>query len=207
MERKAHWEDIHTKKVPTEVSWYQSHAAKSLELIKRADVGASASIIDVGGGASTLVDDLLAEGFQHLTVLDISSAALETAKQRLGASAAKMVTWIEAGITRAALPHHNFDVWHDRAVFHFLTDAEDRRRYVSAASHALKPGAHLIIAAFAADGPLKCSGLNVVRYNSEDLQSEFGDAFRLIESDEENHQTPFDTTQKFTYYCLYRFVS
>ncbi len=163
MERKAHWEGIYTTKTPTGVSWYQPYASKSLELIKHTGVGTSAHIIDVGGGASTLVDDLLAEGFRHLTVLDVSSAALDAARQRIGARAAQEVAWIEADITQAVLPRLHFDVWHDRAVFHFLTDADERRRYVSAASLALKPGGHLIVATFAADGPVRCSGLNVVR--------------------------------------------
>ena len=203
MERKAHWESIYTTKTQTEVSWYQPHAAKSLEIIKHTGINTSAHIIDVGGGASTLIDDLLAEGFRNLRVLDISAAALEVARQRLGARAAQEVTWIEADITQAVLPRHYFDVWHDRAVFHFLTVADDRRHYVNAANDALKPGGHIIMATFASDGALRCSGLEVVRYNPEKLHAEFGDAFELIESHEENHQTPFDTTQKFTY-CFFR---
>ncbi len=202
MERKAHWENIYATKAPTNVSWYQPHATKSLELIKRTGVDTSAHIIDVGGGASTLVDALLAEGFRNLTVLDVSSAALAAAKQRLGTSTEKEVTWLEADITQAALPRRAFSVWHDRAVFHFLIDAEDRRRYVSAANDALKPGGHIIVAAFAADGPLRCSNLEVVRYSPVELHAELGAPFELIESHEENHQTPFDTTQKFTY-CLF----
>lgn len=203
MERKQHWESVYAMKTPTEVSWYQTHAAKSLEFIRRTGVDTSARIIDVGGGASTLVDDLLADGFRNLTILDVSSAALEAPRQRLGARAAQEVEWIEADITQAVLPRHHFDLWHDRAVFHFLVDAEDRRRYVSAANEALKPGGHIIVATFAPDGPLRCSGLEVVRYSPEELHAEFGDAFELIESHEESHRTPFDTTQKFTY-CLFR---
>lgn len=202
MERKAHWENIYTTKPQTEVSWYQEHAIRSLKLVKSTGAGVSAQIIDVGGGASTLVDDLLAGGFANLTVLDISSAALEAAKERLGPCSARKVTWLEADITQAALPLQAFDIWHDRAVFHFLADEEDRRRYISAMSHALKPGGHIIIATFAADGPLKCSGLNIVRYSPEELRAELGEAFKLIESHEENHLTPFDTTQKFSY-CLF----
>jgi len=203
MARKSHWEGIYTTKTPTGVSWYQPHAAKSLELIKRTGVNASAQIIDVGGGASTLVDDLLAKGFRNLTVLDISPTALEAAQQRLGARAAQEVKWIEADITQAVLPRHHFDVWHDRAVFHFLTEADDRRRYVNGASDALKPGGHIIMATFAADGARQCSGLNVIRYSPEKLHAELGGAFEIIESLEETHLTPFDTTQKFTY-CLCR---
>lgn len=203
MERKAHWESVYAAKAQTDVSWYQPHAAKSLELIRRTGVDPSAHVIDVGGGASTLVDDLLAEGFRNLTILDVSSAALDSAKQRLGASAANEVAWLEADITQAALPRHHYDVWHDRAVFHFLTGAEDRRRYADAATHALKPGGHIIVATFAADGPVRCSGLNVVRYGSEELHAEFGDAFELLECHVESHLTPSETTQKFTY-CLFR---
>ncbi len=203
MERKPHWESIYTAKQPTEVSWYQTHAAKSLALVKRTGVNKSARIIDVGGGASTLIDDLLAEGFRHLTILDISSAALEAAQLRLGTRTAQGVAWIEADITQTVLPRRHFDLWHDRAVFHFLVEAEDRRHYVNAANDALKPGGHIILATFAADGQLRCSGLEVVRYSPEELHAEFGDAFELIESHDENHRTPFDTTQKFTY-CLFR---
>ncbi len=197
MERKAHWESIYTTKTPTGLSWYQPHAAKSLELIKHTGVDTSAHIIDVGGGASTLVDDLLAEGFRSLTVLDVSFAALESARQRIGARAAQEVAWIEADITQAVLPHLHFDVWHDRAVFHFLA-AEERRRYVAAATYALRPGGHLIIATFASDGPLRCSGLDVVRYSVEELRAAFA-AFRFVESCGEEHSTPFGTKQKFIY--------
>lgn len=198
MERKAHWESIYTTKTPTGLSWYQPHAAKSLELIKHTGVDTSAHIIDVGGGASTLVDDLLAEGFRHLTILDISAAALESARQRLGALAAQEVAWIEADITQAVLPHLHFDVWHDRAVFHFLAAAEERRRYVAAAIRALKPGGHLIVATFASDGPQRCSGLDVVRYGIDELRAEFG-ALRFVESCGEEHPTPFGMKQKFIY--------
>lgn len=175
----------------------------SLELIKRTGSITSARIIDVGGGASTLVDDLFAEGFDQLTVLDISSAALKAAMDRLGRRSSTKVTWVEADITQAVLPHHFYDVWHDRAVFHFLTDEEDRHCYISAARQALKPGGYIIIATFAADGPLKCSGLEIVRYSPEKLQAEFGESFELLESFEEKHQTPFDTTQNFIY-CTFR---
>jgi len=181
-----------------EVSWYQTHATKSLELIRQTGVDSSARIIDVGGGASTLVDDLLADGFRDLTVLDISGAALDTARQRLGALKADDVTWREDDVTQTNLPSHSFDLWHDRAVFHFLAAPEERRRYVAIATCALKPGGHLIIAAFASDGPLRCSGLDVVRYSVEELRAEFT-AFRLVESCGEEHSTPFGTKQKFIY--------
>lgn len=198
MERKSHWETVYTTKPPTEVSWYQAHPQKSLELIKRTGVSEEAGIIDVGGGASNLVDHLLDSGFQNLTMLDIASAALELAKARLGARA-ESVEWIEADITQAVLPTARYDVWHDRAVFHFLTDAESRRRYIDAVERSLKPGGHLIVATFAAEGQLKCSGLNVVGYDPRKLHDEFGDGFELIEGVNEVHRTPSGTTQKFIY--------
>ncbi len=200
-ERKSHWQNIYTQKAPTEVSWYQPRPEKSLELIARTRVEKSAQIIDVGGGASTLVDTLLAQGFQHITVLDIASAAIERAKARLGEQTNK-VTWLEADITLANLPPSHYDVWHDRAVFHFLTDASDRKAYVTRVGESLKSSGHLIIATFAPDGPLKCSGLNVVRYGPEELRGEFGDEFQLIDSVSEIHQTPFKIEQKFTYCYL-----
>lgn len=204
MERKTHWENIYAAKAPTEVSWYQPHAAKSLDIITRTGVSTRAYLIDVGGGASTLVDDLLDAHFKHITVLDISSAALDNAKERLGTQA-DQVTWIEADITRVSLPPQQFDVWHDRAVFHFLTAADDRRTYVNLVKHALKPHGHIIVATFAPDGPMRCSGLDVMRYSPDELHDEFGDSFQLIESHTETHATPFGTQQKFIYcYCRMR---
>lgn len=200
MERKSHWENVYTTKQPTEVSWYQAHAEKSLELIAHTKIGEAAQIIDVGGGASTLVDDLLARNFQNITVLDISAAAIEKAQVRLGEQAQK-VTWLEADITQVSLPNHRYDVWHDRAVFHFLTEAEDRRKYISALYGSLKPNGYVIIATFAPDGPLRCSGLDVVRYSPNELHTEFGDEFHLVDSFSEEHPTPFVTTQMFIY-CL-----
>ena len=147
------------------------------------------------------MDDLLARGFQNVTVLDISASALRAAQERLGPRASQ-VTWLEADITTARLPRHYYDVWHDRAVFHFLTRAEDRKGYVQAARHSVKPGGHVIVATFAPDGPLRCSGLDIVRYSTEALHGEFGEAFELVASANETHQTPFGTEQKFIYcYC------
>lgn len=201
MERRSHWEHIYSSKAPTEVSWYQVHPEKSLELIARTGAKKTAQIIDVGGGASTLVDDLLVRGFQNVTVLDVASAALERAKARLGERASR-VTWVVADVTQVSLAHHYYDVWHDRAVFHFLTDAEDRRRYVKAVYESLKPGGHIIVATFAPDGPQKCSGLNIVRYSPDELHDEFGESFQLVESAAEAHPTPFGTEQRFIYcYC------
>ena len=201
MEIKSHWENIYQTKAPTQVSWYQEHARLSLRLIADTGIDRADPIIDVGGGTSTLVDDLLADGYQHLTVLDISASALQTAQQRLGVRATA-VTWIEADITQAQLPGQFYAVWHDRAVFHFLTQPHDRQRYIQAVRHAVKPGGHVIVATFALDGPPQCSGLNVTRYNPDSLHHEFGEDFQLLTSTRETHVTPFGTEQKFIYcYC------
>jgi SAM-dependent methyltransferase len=201
MELKTHWEHVYQTKDSTQVSWYQPHLQRSLNMIERTGVEHSARIIDVGGGSSTLVDDLLANGYQQVTVLDISGAAIRVARERLGALSER-VTWLETDIVRASLPPNHYDVWHDRAVFHFLTDATHRQKYVDAVKHSVKVGGHVIVATFAPDGPEKCSGLNVVRYDPDSLHGEFGDEFQLIESVREDHQTPFGTQQKFIYcYC------
>jgi 2-polyprenyl-3-methyl-5-hydroxy-6-metoxy-1,4-benzoquinol methylase len=201
MELKTHWENVYQTKDSTQVSWYQPHLQLSLQMIEGTGVDNAARIIDIGGGSSTLVDDLLAAGYRQVTVLDISGAAIEVARKRLGAQAER-VTWLEADITRAALPRHHYDVWHDRAVFHFLTNARDRQQYVNAVRQSVRVGGHVIVATFAPDGPEKCSGLNVMRYSAEGLHGEFGDDFRLVESVREDHQTPFGTQQKFVYcYC------
>lgn len=201
-EQKSHWENIYTIKAPNEVSWYQLHPETSLELISRTGVEKTAQIIDVGGGASSLVDDLLSAGFKNITVLDIATAAIEKSKERLG-ELADDVIWIEADVTQASLPHLFYDVWHDRAVFHFLTNAKDRLCYINTVKESLKQGGHIVIATFAPDGPKKCSGLDTVRYSPQDLQREFGDNFLLVESVGEVHRTPFNTEQKFTY-CLFQ---
>lgn len=199
MEAKTHWESVYTSNAATEVSWFQEHSRISLELIRRAEVSKDSPIVDVGGGASRLVDDLLAGGFTDLTVLDLSSTALDVAKQRLGPQAA-LVRWIEADVTTAVLPFQHFALWHDRAVFHFLTGEAGRRRYVEQVHHAVQPGGHVIVATFAPDGPLRCSGLPVMRYSPDALHNEFGSAFELVEHTEETHQTPFGTQQRFIYY-------
>ena len=201
MENKTHWEQIYQTKTATQVSWYQLHPSLSLQHIRNTGVGKGGHIIDVGGGASTLVDHLLDDGFQRVTVLDISGAALEVTQQRLGPRA-NSVTWLEADITNIGLPHHEYDVWHDRAVFHFLTAHEDRQRYVNAVREAVKPSGYVIVATFANDGPDHCSGLEVVRYDPQSLHNEFGADFELLDSTREEHQTPFGTEQKFIYcYC------
>lgn len=202
MTSKAHWEGVYSNKSSQSVSWYQPHANESLRLIKASAVSTDSCIIDVGGGASTLADDLLSSGFPNLSVLDLSVEALNVARRRLGAKA-DSVRWLEGDITSVALPKHAFDVWHDRAVFHFLTDPADRATYVRQVLHAVKPGGHVIVATFAADGPTQCSGLPVARYTPEGLHEAFGTPFKLLEHSEEQHLTPAGNTQHFIYcHCL-----
>jgi SAM-dependent methyltransferase len=201
MNTRTHWEHIYEKKGPTKVSWYQEHAKFSLQYIRNTGIQKTDPIIDVGGGASTLVDDLITDDFQYIAILDISGTALQLARQRLGPKAHR-VTWIEDDVTRADLPYHFYAVWHDRAVFHFLTQAIDRQRYVNTVQHAVRPGGHVIVATFAPDGPDHCSGLEVMRYDPKGLHDEFGDSFDLVDSTHETHHTPFGTEQKFIYcYC------
>lgn len=201
MQAKDHWEKVYTSKAPDAVSWFQPHAALSLDLIRSCGVGKDAGIIDVGGGASTLVDDLVADGYSDLTVLDLSAAALAAARRRLGDNE-KMVRWIEADITAVDLPSRRYDVWHDRAVFHFLTEPAQREAYVRTVFDAVRPGGHVIIATFAEDGPLQCSGLPVMRYRPDELHDQFGEAFTLLKHQKEAHRTPGGTVQQFVYcYC------
>jgi 2-polyprenyl-3-methyl-5-hydroxy-6-metoxy-1,4-benzoquinol methylase len=205
MQSKKHWENVYTTTVDTEVSWFQVHAHLSLKLIRDANIPASASIIDVGGGASTLVDDLLANGYEHVTVLDLSGAAMLTAKARIDSHAAD-VQWLEADILTVELPTHAYDVWHDRAVFHFLTTEDERHAYVQKVLQTVKPGGLVIVATFAEDGPTKCSGLPVMRYSANDLHSEFGEPFELLGHEKESHHTPGGSEQKFVY-CFCRKVA
>jgi 2-polyprenyl-3-methyl-5-hydroxy-6-metoxy-1,4-benzoquinol methylase len=198
MDRQAHWESVYTTKAPAELSWFSPHLDISLALIEGAASDRSASIIDVGGGESTLVDDLLARGYRNITVLDISSTAIEHTKKRLG-PASDRVTWLVADITQANLPESSYDVWHDRAVFHFLTNPSERLAYVRRADASIKRGGHIIVGTFGPEGPPKCSGLDVMRYDAQSLQSEFGPGFRLIESSIDVHRTPSGGTQQFIY--------
>jgi SAM-dependent methyltransferase len=201
MNKREHWENVYQTKGRDEVSWFREHLDTSLRMITDADVGKDAAIIDVGGGNSTLVDDLLDNGFVDISLLDISGKAINDSKERLGAKA-ESVNWIEADITSVKLPTNHFDVWHDRAVFHFLTDAKDRRKYVEIVLRSLKLGDHIIVASFGLEGPHKCSGLDVVRYSPESMHDEFGGEFKLVDSVGETHNTPFGTTQDFVYcYC------
>ncbi len=201
MDEKQHWDDVYGKKAPDQVSWYRPHLERSLQFIEEARIPKDAAIIDVGGGTSILVDDLLERGYSNLTVLDISKKAIISAKERLGPRAAS-VTWTEADITLADLPVHCYDFWHDRAVFHFLLDSSARRRYVAATRQAVKPGGHIVVATFGPSGPERCSGLEVMRYHPEEIHAEFGHAFKKVGSSTEVHKTPWGKEQEFVYcYC------
>jgi len=201
MDTKSHWDKVYTTKAPDAVSWYRKHLETSLALIERAADARSASIIDVGGGESTLVDDLLLRGYTNITILDISQAAIDVTKSRLGLPA-EQVHWLVADITKVELEPRAYDVWHDRAVFHFLTAPEQRTAYVRQVARSVKRGGHVIVSAFGPEGPTKCSGLEVMRYDPDSLHREFGTRFRLVESSTELHHTPFETTQQFLYcYC------
>ena len=202
MQSKAHWEAVYTSKAVEQVSWYQPHADKSMALIRASAVPHTAHILDVGGGASTLVDDLLDDGYCHVTVMDLSSAALAQSQRRLG-PLAERVQWSVADITTAQFAPHSVDLWHDRAVFHFLTTPEERAAYVRQVLRAVKPGGHVIVATFGVNGPLQCSGLPVMRYAPDELHAEFGHAFALLSHDEWVHHTPFGTDQQFIY-CMCR---
>ena len=202
MQSKQHWEQVYKTKGANSVSWFQEHAQQSLQLIRQTGVQRDAGIIDVGGGASTLVDDLLDDGYSNVAVLDLSEAALAAAKERLGARA-QQVSWLVGDITQVNLPRHAYAVWHDRAVFHFLTTAEEREAYVRAVLRAVKPGGHVIVATFAEDGPEKCSGLPVVRYSADGLHAQFGAPFTLLRHEREEHHTPAGAIQRFIY-CMCR---
>jgi SAM-dependent methyltransferase len=202
MEVRSHWENVYATKAPNAVSWYRPHLETSLEIIQKVAPALSAAIIDVGGGESTLVDDLLARGYQNVSVLDVSSAAIDFTKKRLGRMA-DSVQWVVGDITTVDLPANAYDVWHDRAVFHFLTAPEQRVAYVRQVGRAVKSGGYVLVSTFGPEGPTKCSGLEVMRYDAESLHAEFGVRFQLLESLKEFHETPFGTTQQFLY-CLCR---
>ncbi|HEY6341796.1 MAG TPA: class I SAM-dependent methyltransferase [Bryobacteraceae bacterium] len=202
MTTQQHWENLYGTKAPDQVSWFRPHLEMSLAFIRRATPDKETRIIDVGGGESTLVDDLLACGYGNITVLDISRTAIDVTKKRLG-QLADRVEWIAADATKADLPANAYDIWHDRAVFHFLTKPEDRAAYVERVRKSVRPGGHVIVGTFGPEGPVKCSGLDVQRYDAESLHIEFGLRFRLIDSVKELHQTPYGTTQQFVYcFCL-----
>ncbi len=203
MDQASHWERVYRTKGPDQVSWFQPEARLSLELIQQAAPARDSAIIDVGAGASTLVDGLVTAGYGDITVLDLSVTALAQAQTRLS-HAGRSVVWHHADVLTVELPAAAFDVWHDRAVFHFLTDAADRARYVAQVRHAIRPGGFALVATFAEDGPTRCSGLDVARYSPETLHNEFGNDFHLVESRREEHSTPWGAPQIFTY-CLCRY--
>jgi SAM-dependent methyltransferase len=195
--RQAHWENVYTTKGENEVSWFQQSPAPSLELIVQAGAAGNSAIIDIGGGASRLVDHLVEQGFEDVTVLDLSDAALKAAKARLGVRADR-VRWLVADATIWE-PMKRYDIWHDRAAFHFLTDASDRAAYIARLGRGLKIGGHAIIATFALDGPEKCSGLPVARYDSASLGRTLGTAFKLVHTQRHEHATPWDSRQIFQF--------
>jgi 2-polyprenyl-3-methyl-5-hydroxy-6-metoxy-1,4-benzoquinol methylase len=196
-ERSAHWEGVYATKGENEVSWFQESPSISLDLIRAANPDPSAAIIDIGGGASRLVDALLREGYQSLAVLDLSANALDAARKRIGTAAAR-VDWIVADVTTWQ-PTRSYDVWHDRAAFHFLTEPRDRAAYRERLQSAVRPGGQVIIGTFALDGPEKCSGLPVQRHDSATLATEFGASFELLDSRTETHHTPWGSTQAFQF--------
>lgn len=202
-DKQAHWEHVYSEKNSTEVSWFQSHPQQSLELVDAAAIDKSARIIDVGGGASRLVDFLLDAGYQDISVLDIAQAAIDQAKSRLGERAGKVV-WLKKDVTEFSTDEP-FDIWHDRAVLHFLTGKDDQKKYVEVLSRALNPGGQAIIATFNLDGPDRCSGLDIVRYSADTMSALLGGAFQLVETVTEEHATPRGSSQSFVY-CRFRKV-
>jgi SAM-dependent methyltransferase len=204
MNERAHWDTIYRTKSPADLSWQQGAAWLSLSLIEEAEPRRDGAIIDVGGGISPLVDELLAVGYRDVTVLDLAPSAIERARERLGAMRAARVTWLEADVCTAALEPARYDVWHDRAVFHFLTDPAARDAYIAQVRRAVRPGGLVLVATFAEDGPTQCSGLDVVRYSATALHGTFGREFRLVRSVREVHVTPWGARQPFTY-CVCRY--
>jgi len=202
-ERQAHWSRVYATKACDSVSWYRSHLDVALELLERGGLNPDSRIIDVGGGASTLVDDLLARGLRHVTVLDIAAEALLVAKARLGPQAAA-VQWIAGDVLETPLPVAAFDLWHDRAVLHFLVDPAAAARYSARAAEAVRPGGHAVISGFAPDGPERCSGLAVARRSAADIAQVMGHGWTLLEQRAEVHLTPAGNPQSFAYALLRR---
>ena len=202
IDRQTHWQNVYRKKGEQEVSWTQADPQPSLGLIEKLAGNHQAAIVDIGGGASRLVDALLVRGFDALTVLDLSEAALEAAQLRIGAASAK-VQWVAADVT-AWQPPRAFDIWHDRAAFHFLVEAADRNAYLDRLTRGVRPGGHAIIATFALDGPEKCSGLAVQRYSPQSLAETVAGAFDLVEHHLHRHVTPWGALQSFQFSVLRR---
>lgn len=198
MERKDHWEQVYSVKPAARLGWYKPHLVTSLAWIRELNLAKDAPIIDVGGGASTLVDDLIDLGYRSITVLDISENALAAVKSRLGKNT-ELVTWMPGDVTTVELPEHRFELWHDRAVFHFLTETTDQKRYRDQLLKSLQPGGHVLIGTFAPEAPPKCSGLPVQRYDHERLQDALGVKFELIDHHKELHVTPGGVEQMYLY--------
>jgi SAM-dependent methyltransferase len=198
MQGSDHWENVYRNKPFDTVSWYAPHLDESLRLIQELCPDPAASIIDIGGGESTLVDDLLHCSYLDVSVLDISATAIDFTRQRLGAKA-KDVSWYVGNIIQYDFGSKQFDLWHDRAVFHFLTERSDRQAYVELVRRSVKPGGHVLMATFGPDGPLKCSGLDVVRYDDQSLHHEFGEGFQMLGSKLAEHNTPMGIRQQFLY--------
>jgi ubiquinone/menaquinone biosynthesis C-methylase UbiE len=200
IEAKKHWESVYESKGATDVSWFQSHSTHSLSLIRRFAKRTEARIVDVGSGSSVLIDELLESGYTGILALDLAEKALDLTRRRLGDRAAQ-VQWVVADVTVVALPVASVSIWHDRAVFHFMTAIDARDRYVETLRRALEPGGVAIIATFAPDGPTHCSGLEVARYSAEGICAVLGDGFELIASEREIHRTPGGGEQRFVYAC------
>lgn len=201
MTSRNHWNQIYGTKTSHEVSWYQPHLQISLELLQGLHLSKDAAIIDIGGGTSTFVDDLLDLGYTNITVLDLSQNAIHSAQSRLG-ERASLVHWLVADVTQVELEQEHFEFWHDRAVFHFLVEEEARAAYVNRALRALKPDAFIVVATFGPEGPEKCSGLPIVRYDADGIHQEFGEHFQKVGEQYEVHQTPWGSEQEFVYcYC------
>jgi SAM-dependent methyltransferase len=202
MDKKEHWDKAHAARHPREVSWYEQLPALSLRMIQESNVATDTPIIDVGGGASLLVDFLLEDGYRDITVLDLSGIALDKARRRLGEKSSR-VEWIEQDIT-CFEAERKYGLWHDRALFHFLTLENDRGKYIQALRRALQPGGQLVISTFAIGGPERCSGLDIVQYDARKLERELGGGFTLLEQEQVLHQTPAQKEQLFGFYRFIR---
>jgi len=202
-DKTTHWQSVYETKAATDVSWFRPHLEVSLALLKQGGLNAKSRVIDIGAGASTLVDDLLDLGVLHVAALDISASSLEITKQRLGPRGANL-QWIVGDASGYQFAPESFDLWHDRAVLHFLVDPADARAYVDNAAHAIRPGGHAVIGGFANDGPEKCSGLPVARRDAGDIANLFGAAFTLVDQRHETHKTPGGAPQSFAYALLRR---
>jgi 2-polyprenyl-3-methyl-5-hydroxy-6-metoxy-1,4-benzoquinol methylase len=198
---KQHWENVYGTKAEDDVSWFQTYPKTSIEFVQSLPVDLSVNIIDIGGGDSRLVDALLDKGYQNIWVLDISAASIEKAQKRLGVNAAK-VHWIVSDVTEF-VPSVKYHVWHDRAAFHFLTTEDKIASYISIAENAIHQGGHLVLGTFSENGPTKCSGLEIKQYSESTMAARFENSFEKLRCITEDHQTPFNTTQNFTF-CSFK---